>query len=88
MRNEKTLSHAEPDAGTLGIGRSLFHGDVLSDQTRDFMGLFRLQSGDTLLHQVTAFHVEIKRALLRFDFSGGNHLGIGIMVQCLLKGKK
>lgn len=79
------LSHAESDADTLTVGRPLFHRDVLSDQTGDFVRLLRLESGDTLLHQIAALHVEVERALLGLDLPGGDHLGVGIMVQCFLK---
>lgn len=79
------LSHAESDANTLTVGRSLFHSDVLSDQAGDFVRLLRLQPGDTLLHQIAALHVEVERALLGFDLPGGDHLGVGVMVQCFLK---
>jgi len=71
----------------LRVGRPLLHGDVLSDETRDLVGLFRLQSGDALLHQVAAFHIEVERALLGLDLPRGDHLGVGIVVQRLLKVK-
>lgn len=83
------LSHAEPDAGsTLSVGCPLLHGDVLPDEARDFMGLLRLQPSDTLLHQIAALHVEVERALFGLDLPGGDHLGVGVVVQCLLKGAR
>jgi hypothetical protein len=40
-----------------------------------------------LLHQVAAFHIEVERALLGLDLPRGDHLGVGIVVQRLLKVK-
>lgn len=80
----KILSHAEANTGTLRVGRSLLHGDILPDQTGDLVGLLRLQSGNTLLHQIAALHVEVERAFFGLDLPRGYHLGIGIMVQRLL----
>jgi len=81
-----SLSHAEPDAGsTLSVGRPLLHSDILPDKTGDFMRLLRLQPSDTLLHQIAALHVEVECALFGLDLSGGDHLGVRIMVQCFLK---
>lgn len=69
----------------MSVGRPLLHGDVLPDEAGDFVGLLRLQPSDTLLHQITALHVEVKHTLFGLDLSSGDHLGVGVMVQCLLK---
>lgn len=82
---KRSLSHAEPDAGTLSVRGPLLHRDVLPDQTGDLVGLLRLQSGDALLHQIAALHVEIERALLGLHLPGGDHLGVGIVIQGLLR---
>lgn len=84
-KRKEALSHAEADTGALRVRRRpLLHGDVLPDQTRDLVSLFRLQSRDALLHQVAALHVEVERALLGLDLPRGDHLGVRVMVQRLL----
>lgn len=83
-RGWRTLSHAKTDASALGVARPLLHGDVLSNQSRDFVSLLGLEPRDTLLHQIPALHVQVKGSFLGFHFPCGDHLGIGVVVQRFL----
>ena len=48
---------------------SLINGDVLFNQSRNFIGLLGLDSGDPLLHQVATLHVQEQGTVVRLHFA-------------------
>ena len=59
----------------------LINSDVLFDKPCDFIGLFGLNTCDSLLHQVSAFHVKIQGAIVRLNFSSRDHFSKRIVQQ-------
>ena len=55
----------------------LVDGDVLPDESRDLVGLLRLDPCDPLLHQIAALHVQEQRAVLGLNLASGDHLEEG-----------
>ena len=60
---------------------SLIDGDVLFYQSRNFIGLLGLDSGDPLLHQVATLHVQEEGTIVRLHFPRRNDLSEGVMKQ-------
>ena len=53
---------------------SLVYGDVLADESRDLVGLLRLDARYPLLHQVAALHVQEEGAVLGLHLARRYHL--------------
>ena len=57
----------------------LIDGDVLPDQPGNLIGLFGLNPRDSLLHQITAFHVQEQKSVFGLNFPRQNDFGEWIM---------
>jgi hypothetical protein len=63
---------------------ALLDSNVLADESRNLMRLVRLDARHSLLHQITAFHVQEEEAVVRLDFTSRYHLRVRVMHQCFL----
>ena len=63
---------------------SLINSDVLLDKSSNFVGLFSLDPGDPLLHQVATLHVQKQSAIISLNFSSGDNLGEWVMKESFM----
>ena len=63
---------------------SLINSDVLLDESSNFVGLFSLDPGDPLLHQVATLHVQKQSAIISLNFSSGDYFGEWVMKESFM----
>ena len=79
------MDEAHSSRQILFVLSALLDRDVLADQTGNLVSLIRLDARHSLLHQITALHVQIQNTIFRFDFSRRYDFGVGIVQQRLLQ---
>lgn len=63
---------------------SLINSNVLLDKSSNFIGLFSLDPGDPLLHQISTFHVQKQSPIISLNFAGRNDLSKWIMEESFM----
>ena len=56
----------------------------LSNQSSNFIGLFSLDPGDPLLHQISTFHVQKQSSIISLNFASRDDLGKWIMEESFM----